>query len=129
MVEEEGKQGEQGEQGEMNLPCTHSVGEMGILISPHTIYLHRLFLRDKLQPPIFGVGLGWHQQEITNIGCPFCREGFLKLEEVNPAYSGGPHPDPVPSSMHHIGNRCKYICSNDECDGIFVGIYQWMWID
>lgn len=117
---------EEGKQVEMELSYTYPVEQMGALISPeilpHTVHLSESFLRDKLRVS------GWlderrllrkEPEEVTNIGCPFCRKGSLKLIMVEPVYSGGL--SPTPSSMRHVANKYEYVCSTDECDGRFSG--------
>lgn len=117
-----------GQQLSMELPQLYSIEEMGTThpLTPKTIYLHPSFVGNKL-----GGGSLVLLEEVgrgTNIGCPFCREGRLKLAAVTPEYSGGPRSFP-PSTMHHVGNKYEYRCSNPECEGRFVGTYIWMHID
>jgi len=113
-------------QGKMDFPYTYSVKEMGTLMSPHTIFLFGSFIQEKLKGSMLDA-VSFDEEKITKVGCPFCKDGFLKLVKVEPQYSGGPRR--VPSVMHHVGNRYEYVCSNPKCDGRFVGTYTWMYID
>jgi len=117
------------EQIEMNFPDktdTYDVKEMGMLFYPNSIYLYNSFIRDKLNPGTLDTELR-KEGEITNIGCPFCKNGFLKLITVKPRYSGGL--GRVARTQHHTGNWYEYVCSNPDCSGKFSGEYTWMWID
>ena len=123
----------EGTQEEMELSYTYPVEEMGHVISqatPHMVRLNDHFLTEKLGASSFDTMPGWESKRKTpKVGCPFCkeagREGFLKLESVEAAFSSGP--DPL-GSKHHVGNHYAYNCSNGECDARFVGTDQWMWI-
>ncbi len=114
-------------QREMKFAYTYDVKEMGKLTSPNSIYLYNSFIRDKLNPGILNTEPK-KEGEITNIGCPFCKNGFLKLSTVKPKYSGGLRGG-VAHTLHHTGNWYEYVCSNPNCNGRFAGEYTWMWID
>lgn len=106
----------------------YNVEQMGRLISPNTIYLFESFMEEKLR--VSGgllASLLSEEEKTTDVGCPFCQEGFLKLTKVKPQYSGGL--SKVPTTKHHVGNEYEYVCSNPKCDGRFVGSYTWMHID
>lgn len=113
---------------EMEFPQLYEIADMGTTypLTPKTIYLHPSFIRENLG----GGRLSVHFEvgKDTNVSCPFCQEGRLQLASVEPEYSGGPRAFPPPV-MHHVGNRYEFKCSNPNCDGRFVGTYQWMWID
>jgi len=118
---------EKGKQKEMEFTYTYPVKEMGIEIASHTIHLFESFIREKLSGGRLDAEPVFQEERITKVGCPFCQKGFLKISKVTPQYSGGP--SPVPMTMHHVGNRYEYICSNPECDAKFMGTYTWMYID
>ena len=114
-------------QTEMELPYTYSVEKMGFVVDPqsfpHTIHLSKLFIRDELGASMFDGKPGWEKEEVTNIGCPFCKKGRLKLIKVERVYSDDL--SPTRGETKHIGNDYEYVCSNDECDGRFFGTYEW----
>ena len=113
-------------QVKMDFTYTYKVEEMGTLLSPNTIFLFESFIRDKLKGNMLDIdSLG--EEKTTKVGCPFCKDGLLKLVKVEPKYSGGPRR--VLSVMHHVGNKYEYICSNPDCAGKFVGTYTWTHID
>lgn len=115
-------------QREMDLSYTYSVKEMGILIGEKIVHLFDSFIREKLGGSIFDAQAIFEKKDsITKVGCPFCKEGFLKLEKVEPDYSGGPHA--VPMTLHHVGNKYEYSCSNSNCPARFYGTHTWMYID
>src|SRR3989344_5577610 len=108
----------QEKQAEMSFAYTFSIEEMGILIPPTTINLSRKFLQDELGVMRFDAHPGWKEEgKVTHVGCPFCKQGFLKLEKVEPQYSGGMNP--FPRTKKHVANEYEYICSNDKCNGRF----------
>lgn len=116
-------------QGKMNFSFTYKKEEMGILgYGSKEIYLFDSFLRDKLgassldTEPIFA-----KKDKLTKVGCPFCNEGFLKLDSIKPNYSGGP--GRTPRTLHHSGNSYRFICSNEQCRAIFYGSIKWLYID
>lgn len=94
------------------------IEEMGFLVAseslPHSVSLSSLFLTKHL-----GVTRFDNTSSTTNVGCPFCKEGRLRLINVDPTVSHG----------HHVGNGYSYDCSNGSCDGTFSGSYRWMYID
>ena len=104
------------QQIEMELPYTYSVEEMGAKIAPNTIHLDESFMRDKLKVSIFD-GSPDRKKETTNIGCPFCNKGFLKLVSA--------YHERVSNRSAPTNTQYEYTCSNDECDGIFSGLYRW----
>lgn len=106
----------EGRQIEMEFPYTYPVEEMGIKIAPNTIYLFESFMRDKLKVSIFDGSPDW-KKETTNIGCPLCNKGFLKLVSAYHEHDSMRSPPVV--------TQYEYTCSNDECDGTFSGSYRW----
>jgi len=116
------------EQAGMSFAYTFPIEEMGILIPPTTIQLSSKFLQDELGVMRFDAHPDWQEGgKVTHVGCPFCKQGFLKLGKVEPEYRGGM--DPLPQTKEHTANKYEYVCSNNECNGRFFGVYQWMWID
>jgi len=104
--------------------------EMGYTIDaeePHKVFLHESFLEEKLKASGSNLG-GFSGGTVTNVGCPFCKKGSLKLEKIQPHYAGNPRVG-IPSIMHHVGNSYEFVCSNSKCDGRFSGSYTWMYID
>lgn len=101
--------------------------EMGHLMAPDMVSLFDSFLRDKLDVSNLDAALAKYEKGDTNIGCPLCKNGTLKLVEIEPVYSGGMAR--VPSTKHHVANNYEYRCSNEECSTLFLGRFQWMWID
>ena len=93
---------------------------------PHMIYLFSSFIGQEL-----GMGNKFLDERkintITNVCCPFCDTGSLKLSRVKANYSGGANP--LPPTKHHVGNSYEFRCSNEECDARFFGSYTWMHID
>lgn len=117
----------EGKQLEIEFKERHTVEQMGRLISPNTIYLFESFMRKKLRLwGLLDTTLS-DEEKTTEVSCPFCQQGFLKLNKVKPEYNGGP--GSAPTVKHHVGNRYEYLCSNPKCDGKFLGDYTWMHID
>ena len=115
-------------QGKMDFPYLYDVKEMGIPgYGGKEIYLFDSFLRDKLGASQLDADPIFRKKDPTQVGCPFCKTGFLKLEMVKPNYSGAP--GRVPRELYHSGNSYRYICSNDNCKAIFYGNYRWLYID
>lgn len=106
----------------------YSAEKMGITIAHHTIFLFDSLIQKKLRPCSLEIFPTLSEKEkITNIGCPFCEKGFLKLSKIEPKYSGGL--GRVSSTQYHVGNNYEWVCSNPECDGKFLGDHTWMYID
>jgi len=118
-----------GEQIGMEFIYIYPVEEMGNLISPETISLSESFLRDKLRVSPHDVSPSYLSEEkkLTKVGCPFCKEGALKLMKIEPEYSGGMRE--APAVKHRVGNRYEYGCSNPACNAEFFGTYTWRLID
>ena len=116
-----------GKQLSMDMDPGHNypVEEMGILMGPHQIFLFESFLGKVLGAGHFSYLP--EEKTLTKVGCPFCKEGFLKIVDVKSTYSGGP--GRAPAIMHHTGNEYNFQCSNPSCDGKFFGTYTWMYID
>jgi len=115
-------------QEKMEFPYIYERKEMGIPgYGSKEIYLFSSFLTQKLGASQLDADPIFRKKEPTKIGCPFCKTGFLKLESVEPNYSGGP--GPVPRELKHSGNSYCYICSNGECKAIFYGSIRWLYID
>ena len=95
--------------------------EMGKVLGSKTMALKQSFLRDVLLPQTE------RKDEVTKVGCPFCKEGSLKLESKKPKYSGSPRP--TPTTLHHVGNDYEFSCTNLSCSGKFLGTNTWMYID
>ena len=101
-------------------------GNMGILLIPHKmISLHESFIQEVLRKgkrleetnPVF------REEEImTQVGCPFCERGVLKLESIKEILSPESKLAPIGT---HIGNHYKYGCSNPDCEAKFIGDYTW----
>lgn len=117
----------EGKQTEMEFPYVYDIKEMGVVVYEKLVHLFDSFLRDKLGASMLDARSFFQKSEPTKVGCPFCKKGFLRLENVQPEYSGGPHP--VPMNMRHVGNKYEYGCSNSECGARFFGTYTWMHID
>lgn len=107
-------------------PVLFPLEEMGVEIGKKHIFLWNGFMPKSLQVCQLDATF-FKEAKLTNVTCPYCKKGLLRLEEVKPVYSGGMHP--VPPIMRHTGNEYSYICSNQECNAHFFGHYQWMWID
>ncbi len=63
----------------------------------------------------------------TEIFCPFCQKGKIRLKEIKPLFSSGSASRCGPRL--HVGNNYNLDCSNDECDSSFTGEVTWMYID
>ncbi len=114
-------------QEKITLNYSYKSEEMGHILMlelPHWMYLFPSFISEKGLPVsrLFD-GIG----QLSNVTCPFCKNGVLRLAKIEPIYSGGANPNP--STLHHVGNKLEYDCSNPVCDAIFSGDYRWMWID
>lgn len=84
---------------------------------PHVVFLSASFLK-KVMNARFS---DWEDQspkigQETNIGCPICKQGGLKLHSIERVYSKSPKKGNVIS-----GNFYKYSCSNADCQGKFMG--------
>ena len=95
--------------------------KMGRLIYDKTIILKESFLTDVLMAASLQVG------KATNVVCPFCQKGFLKLNQMEPIYSGGVHPRPA--IKEHTGDTYEFICTGEDCKGKFEGTYIFKNID
>jgi hypothetical protein len=92
--------------------------------APHWMLLHKWFIRDKnLQTSNYAAEI----KKLTNVTCPFCKVGVLRLIKAEPFYSGGL--GSRPSALRHVGDDLEYDCSNEKCDAKFEGRTQWTWID
>jgi len=106
-------------QMEFEFPKKFDPKEMGFVIadSGNTIFLSDIFISREL-------GLGqWSVDSFfsgrkTDIFCPFCGVGFLRVVILTPIYQMG----------HYVGIGCEFDCSNS-CGGFFCGSVQWMYID
>lgn len=118
-------------QAAMEFTHTYKVEKMGVIMSsnmPHIIFLFSSFLNDKLKASLLDADPVFRKNDgLTRVGCPFCKKGVLKIKTVKPEYSGGLAR--MPSTLKHTGNHYEYICSNQECDGMFVGSHTWIHID
>ena len=111
-------------QAKMDFTHTYPIERMGVLLRPHKmIHLFELFIREKMGAS--SLDEFSPEKVITEVGCPFCKKGLLKLTGIEPKYSGG-IPPPMP---RHVGNFYKYDCSNQKYGGKFFGTYTWMYID
>ena len=115
-------------QDKITFTYSHKPEEMGYVPMPeqlpHWIYLFPSFISEKgLSVSRLFDGIG----QLSNVTCPFCKNGVLRLAKIEPIYSGGANPHP--STLHHVGNKLEYDCSNTVCDATFSGNYRWMWID
>ena len=102
-------------------PRIYTPAEMGTLIDTKTIMLNGSFLEDVLMRTPLKVG------KATEVICPFCKRGNLKLNRIEPQYSGGP--SPTPTTLHRTGDTYEFSCSGLDCAGRFSGTYTWMYID
>ena len=119
---------ENGQQLKMGVSRSFPAEKMGIRLgsNPHHLFMHRGFM-GKIGQLGFPGDLGRQPGDITDVECPFCKEGRLKVLSVQPVYSGGARS--VPVTQQHVGNQYAFVCSNDKCDGRFFGTHQWLWID
>jgi len=63
----------------------------------------------------------------TEYKCPICHNGRIRVKKLTPNYSGGCRP--VPSTMHHVGDKIECDCTNPECKTEFSGSHTFRWID
>jgi hypothetical protein len=63
----------------------------------------------------------------TEYECPICHKGRIRAIRLTPNYSVGCRP--VPSTMHHVGDKIECDCTNPECKAKFSGSHTFMWID
>ena len=92
---------------------------MGMVSGDKTIKLSKDFLRDSLRAKISDTEM--EIGKLSNVLCPFCEKGVLKLVSIDPDYQM------VFPQMYHTGNHYVYECS-EECGGLFTGDYSNTWI-
>lgn len=63
--------------------------------------------------------------KITEIFCPFCKKGHIRLKAVEPILSGRAR-DSGPKKR--VGNNYEFDCS-ENCGATFSGQTEWMKID
>jgi len=92
---------------------------MGMLTGGKSLKLSSDFLRDSLRvrPSDTELDIG----KLSNVLCPFCEKGILKLVSISPEYQI------VFPQRYHTGNSYVYEC-NQECGGLFTGTYSNTWI-
>jgi hypothetical protein len=106
----------------------YSMDKIGKVIGEKHVFIWDSFIKDILH---LGTLFDYHvirSEKQTNIECPFCKEGILTLESIEPDYSGGMSSFPS-RVLHHTGNSYTLICSKKECSARFFGQYHWMFID
>jgi len=112
-------------QMEIKFPRTFNPEQMGCVFPKdcgNKIRLNSSFMKKEL-------GLGgmddnslFSPGQITEVLCPFCKQGSLKLKRIAPAYSDGGYGF---GTVYHIGNDYEFECSAG-CGADFFGNIQWM---
>ena len=105
-------------QMEFRFPKIFKPKEMGAVAPPEIgkfISLDSSFISNEL---IKGVSPGKN----TDVCCPFCKKGYLRLIKVEPIYSSGSDPY---GPKYYVGDSYKYDCSAG-CGARFSGKVQWM---
>lgn len=65
-----------------------------------------------------------HEGEVSNIQCPFCKDGCLKLAGIEPVMDRE-YPYGWGDEMVHIGDDYLYACTNESCDALFAFEHIW----
>jgi len=114
-----------GKQKEFSFTFVPKREEMGAFDDERKfVFLSEKFISEKLNPQQTYQN-STPNEPPTNVICPFCREGRLKLKTVEPRYSGGPNN--FVSKKDHVGNDYEYGCT--QCEASFKGSVTWMYID
>lgn len=109
----------------LEFPKKFKPEQMGFVIGTKSIVLNSSFIGKEL-----GLG-GMGGIDLSSIGklsevfCPFCQRGKLRLKSVKPVHSSGSNSF---GTSHHVGNEYDFDCS-EGCGAMFSGEIIWMFVD
>ena len=114
-------------QMEIKFPKKFNSKKMGYVCSLEpgkAIYLNSSFISKELglggMGNIDNISLGKN----TEVFCPFCNNGHIRLKSITPLYSSG---SANMGPRYHVGNYYEFDCSA-EYGAIFLGSIEWMHI-